>query len=212
MGMDYNKFLENLKKVIEKGLPGWEGQKRMISYVQKPTEEFIQSQNPKRSSVLIWLYPEKGKIFTRLILRADSGGVHGGQVALPGGRYEESDQNLWNTALREANEEIGLPPEEVQFIGALTPLYVIPSNFMVYPFIGAGTHNVPVIVDNIEVQATIGVEINMLLDDSLKEMRMLKRRKTSEVINTPCYIFHGHVVWGATAMMLSEFEELLKRI
>ena len=116
-------FFEKLKQEINIGLPGWDAQKYMAPAGRSQNRYTPSDKNKTReSSVLIWLYPNAGNIYTRLILRAEFG-VHSGQVAFPGGQVELNDNGLWNTALREANEEIGLPPDKITLIGAYSIIY-----------------------------------------------------------------------------------------
>jgi len=167
-------------------------------------------QNKSRESgVLIWLYPNENKVFTRLILRAEFG-VHSGQVAFPGGEVEPEDGSFWNTALREAREEVGLAPDNIELVGSLTPLYIPPSNFWVHPFIGAGENPVAGIINKAEVQAYFDIDILQLLQPYIKGEKLIKV-STGETMITPSYTLNGHTVWGATAMILSELEELIHR-
>ena len=121
---------------------------------------------------MIWLYPDGEKIYTRLILRAEFG-VHSGQVAFPGGQVEESDGSLWDTALREAKEEVGLISDRIVRVGELTPLYIPPSNFWVHPFIGTGEKMVSYNISKNEVQRYFDVDIMQLLNPDLKGERSI---------------------------------------
>ncbi len=205
-------FIDILTDEIRLGLPGWEAQQRMISGRPKMDLELIAKKNPRQSSVLVWLYPDNEDIYTRLILRTAYKGVHSAQVAFPGGTKEETDTNLWQTALREAHEEVGLLPEKIKFVGELSPVYIPPSNFWVQPYIGMSENNMPAIIQETEVQHTIDINVRQLLDPKIKEEKLILHSNSSAEIKTPYYNIAGHIVWGATAMMLSELEELLKRV
>lgn len=194
------------------GLPGWEAQQRMISGRPKMDMEAIAKNNPKQSSVLVWLYPQGDEIFTRLILRTAYKGVHSAQVAFPGGTKEEYDSDLWQTALREAHEEVGILPNEVNYVGELSPVYIPPSNFWVQPYIGMSEHTMPAIIQETEVQYAIEVNVRLLIDPIIKEEKLIMHSNSADGIKTPYYNIEGHTVWGATAMMLSELEELLSRV
>lgn len=202
-----------LEEEIKIGLPGWDAQKRMIAPGRgKMDIEKIEKNNPRKSSVLIWLYPNEDEVFTRLILRTQIGKVHGGQVAFPGGKYEEKDESLWHTALREANEEVGLIPHNITKVGELSTVYIPPSNFWVYPFIGYSLKDMPVKIDPAEVQKTIDMNLQTLLDPKIKEEKLIVHSYSTNGENTPYYNISGYTVWGATAMMLSELEALLRRV
>lgn len=204
-------FFGKLKREIHKGLPGWEAQSRMAPPGRTQSRYNLSGKiKPRESGVLIWLYPNKNKIFTRLILRAE-GGVHSGQVAFPGGQADGNDNGFWHTALREANEEIGLPPDKISQVGALTPLYIPPSNFWVHPFIGRGEKGEYTTISKAEVQTFFDVDIFNLLNPVSKGEKLITV-SSGEKITVPIYTLEGYTVWGATAMMLSELEELIRRI
>jgi hypothetical protein len=210
--IDFHQFIEVLSEEINLGLPGWEAQKLMIvSGRGKIDKEKIALNNPKTSSVLIWLYPKGDEIYTRLIHRTQIGKVHGGQIAFPGGRYEEGDKDLWHTALREAFEEIGLPPAKINKVGELSTVYIPPSNFWVHPFIGYSVEEISSTIQTEEVQKTIDTNISVLLDPIIKEEKLITHSNSVTAQKTPYYNIQGHTVWGATAMILSELEALLKR-
>jgi 8-oxo-dGTP pyrophosphatase MutT (NUDIX family) len=205
-------FIDVLKREIERELPGWEAQRRMISGRPEMDLVAIAKRNPRQSSVLILLYPSDKEIFTRLILRTEYKGVHSGQIAFPGGTKEEYDTDLWHTALREANEEVGVLVDKIQLVGPLSPVYIPPSNFWVQPYIGMSEDYLPVVIQKEEVQRSFDVNINMILDPLVKQEKIMIRSGTETGINTPYYNIEGYTVWGATAMMLSEFEELVRRV
>lgn len=205
-----SEFIAQLKQEIAKGLPGWEAQKRMAPLGRQQSRYYPNVKNESReSSVLIWLFQNEGEIFTRLILRAEFG-VHSGQVAFPGGQFEQNDGSLWNTALREAHEEVGLQPDKIEEVGALTPLYIPPSNFWVYPFIGTSAKAEPGEISKAEVQRYFDVNIMRLLQPDLKGEKLVKSGVGVD-ITAPVYNLQGYTIWGATAMILSELEELIRR-
>ena len=205
-------FIDVLKTEIGKELPGWEAQRRMISGRSEMDLEAIAKRNPRQSSVLILLYPSNEEIYTRLILRTEYKGVHSGQIAFPGGTKEESDIDLWQTALREANEEVGMPSDKIQLVGQLSPVYIPPSNFWGQPYIGMSDGYLPIVIQKKEVQRSFDVNINLLLDPLIKKEKIIIRSAAETGISTPYYNIEGYTVWGATAMMLSEFEELVRRV
>ncbi len=206
----YPEFIIKLKQEINNGLPGWDAQKKMAPPGRKDIRYNAEgNENSRESAVLLWLYPTENKIFTRLILRTE-GGVHSGQVAFPGGQVEKNDNGFWNTALREANEEVGILPGAVAFVGALTPLYIPPSNFWVHPFIGAGESIVSGKISEAEVKTYFDIAILQLLQPGVKKDTAIALSSKGQMI-APSYILDGHIVWGATAMILSELEALIRR-
>lgn len=205
-------IIEALAEEVETGLPGWEAQKLMIVPGRgKVNKQLIEKKKPKISGVLIWLFPKGDEIYTRLILRTPLGKVHAGQVGFPGGKYEETDKDLWTTAIREASEEIGLATKKIKRIGELTTIYIPPSNFWVHPFIGFSENEMPSVINSVEVQRTIDLNIQTLLDPKIKAEKLILHSSSTKEQKTPYYNVEGFTVWGATAMMLSELEELLRR-
>ena len=171
----------------------------------------INKDHAVKSSVLILLYPgqKSGSLLFALIQRPEYDGVHSGQISLPGGRFEEEDGDLTRTALRESNEEIGIQPEGVEIIGSLSELYIPPSNFMVYPFIGYTNVRPEFVPDKKEVENIIETDLADLLNDKNIKTKEIKIRNGIK-ITAPCYEIDGNIIWGATAMILSEFREVIR--
>ena len=130
------RFPELLKNEIAKGLPGTEVQWQMASS-DRMVRNFPRTpgKDARAASVLILLYPYKGSVYTVFMQRPDYNGVHGGQISFPGGKQEPSDENAIQTAIREAEEETGVNPEEITILGTLTPLFIPVSNTLVTPVV-----------------------------------------------------------------------------
>lgn len=160
----------------------------------------------KRSAVLILLYPEQGQVHFSLILRPEYKGVHSGQVALPGGRQEPQDENLIVTALRETQEEIGVPAQSVQVIKPLSDLYVFASDHIVTPVVGFVNEKPHFQLQEREVAALIPVELEHFLELPIQNTQLTVN---NIVINVPYFPIQSHIVWGATAAILNEFKILL---
>ncbi len=212
MQMDFSTFIERLTIQLSHSLPGEEVQLIMAPETRLRYREYYSSiPNPKKSGVLICIYPKKGIAHTVLMLRPDKQGIHSGQVSFPGGRQDKQDTDLEATALREANEEIGIQKNDVVIIGKLTPLLIPVSSFHVEPFIGYLNYAPVFSLNKAEVMDVIEMEVQELLEE-----RMVLRDEflsgTGLKINAPYYLVAGHKVWGATAMMLRELEELLRAV
>lgn len=197
-------------------LPGFSAQKLMAPLGRKPPSDYMDMGiSPKKSAVLILLYadPNHFRVKTVFILRTENeGGSHAGQISFPGGGMDESDKNLSETALREAEEEIGVDRNAVSLLGALTPLYIPVSNYMVHPYVGM-VNSVPEFkLHPLEVKGLLEVEINDLMAAKNKGdiERFIKIRKGN--MQVPCYTINGEIIWGATAMIISEFTEILRRV
>lgn len=201
------------QKLLQSTLPGLNSQlkmapiSRLAEHAKYSRASSWGSENARKSAVLILFYPKNDLTHLAMIVRAADKSVHSGQVSFPGGMAEESDHSLIDTALREANEEIGIVSDSVKIIGQLTKLYIPPSNFDVFPFVGV-TFSTPVFKSNYEVQKVLEIELGTF---TLPETRTHKRiqHRTGNNFEVPCYYIHGEVIWGATAMIISELLEVV---
>ncbi len=133
---------------------------------------------------------------------------HGGQISFPGGGEEDGDQDYAHTALRETREELGIPTQDIEILGALTPLYIAPSQNLVHPYVGWMPRLPPVHPDPIEVAAVITVPLRELLRPTTIGVHTWYRE--GHPLPAPCYRVNGVSIWGATAMMLSELLAVIK--
>lgn len=194
-------------------LPGLVAQLKMASNLRaKAAASFnMDVKNAKVGAVLIALYPDNGVIRTVLMKRPDYDGTHSGQISFPGGKVEEQDADIIQTALREAEEEVNIKPDEVRVIGQLTKLYIPPSNFLVYPVLGILSKPPLLIPDQHEVESIHVPELSYLLrDDIIDETEILL--STGYKLRTPSFKVDGHIVWGATAMIISELKDIVSSI
>lgn len=207
-------FLElsqRLKKQLEMPLPGVRAQQKTEPITrQNFNEKYPHEHPPRLSAVLILLYEDEGAIKTVFIERQQYDGVHSGQIAFPGGRFEKSDSSLIYTALREAHEEVGIQPQTVEVVGKLSNLFIPPSNFDVLPVIGITSEKPVFVADPIEVKKIIQVDLDHLLNPSNCRMKEITLRNNHRV-SVPCFVYHDIIIWGATAMILSEFIELMTK-
>jgi len=212
----FEEYLKKLAEELKSDLPGFSAQKSMAPLGRKPPSEYIKKNIiPKKSAVLILLYPQPDslEVKTVLMLRPEhEGGNHGGQISFPGGGMNESDKDLSETALREAEEEIGVKRSTVSIVGALSPLYIPVSNYMVHPYVGACKNTPQFIIHPLEVKALIEVGLEELSSDKNKTSVEKYVKIKGERIQVPCYNINGEIIWGATAMIISEFAEIIRRI
>jgi len=169
-------------------------------------------ENVRDSAVLQLIYPLDGVPHMLFMRRTEDGRAHSGQISFPGGRWEAQDENLMQTALREANEEVGLLPEAVEVLGAMTPLYIPVSYFMVHPFV-AWADSLPEYHPSAdEVSQLIDLPVDYLLDPANKIRTQVRPSSMPDlVLDVPAYrIPDGSIIWGATAMMLAELEALME--
>ncbi len=208
--MFFDDFINELKNNFYP-LPGNNAQLRLAPQLHLVTNVDEYNLNfARNSSVLILLFPDQSKISTVLIKRAEYPGVHSGQISFPGGKCEKTDSSIISTALREANEEIGITVSDIKIIGELTHLYIPRSNFIIYPVVSYTSEKPDFIVDKEEVNELILVDIDEFLNDNHILMKeFITSNKMS--VSAPYYKINEHAVWGATAMIISEFVEIIKR-
>lgn len=172
--------------------------------------KFEHQVNPKPGSVLILLYEEEGKILFPLTKRPDYLGTHGGQISLPGGKAEPGE-SIINTALREAEEEIGVSAKQVEILGTLSEFFVIPSNFMVTPVVGFLKGSPMFNPDPKEVVKILHGSLDELVRDDAVRTKEILAAKMFPMM-APHFEIEEEVVWGATAMILNEFRVVVREI
>ena len=212
--------IARLQKRLQLPLPGEAARASMLPLPESGVEinRPALRADHRKAAVLFLLYPHttaertenpsySGNLHLVFIQRPDYDGTHSGQISLPGGRHE-ANETLEQTALRESFEEVGVTPEQVTILGELEPMNVFASNHNVYPFIGYSSARPNFVPCQQEVAAIIEAPLQTLLQPTsrLTELRELKRWGPTQV---PFYSVNGHKIWGATAIMLAEFLQLL---
>ena len=202
--------IDDVRRALERPLPGLEAQARMAPpYRRDQIEVMLNPPACKHAGVLILLYPLDGRLCFPLTRRPDSVEFHKGQISLPGGS-QENGESLSQTALRETQEEIGVKAARIELIGPLSQLYVPPSNFCIQPFVGYTPFRPEFHVAEIEVAELIEAPLDMLFDPTTVGVEEWEIR--GGVWPIPFYRFGPHKVWGATAMILSEFVVMLTQV
>jgi 8-oxo-dGTP pyrophosphatase MutT (NUDIX family) len=199
--MKFIEFINALTKALAKHEPSLEVLLKM-SPSNRANNPVVPNNKTRKSAILILFYPANNQIYLPLILRPKYDGVHAGQMAFPGGRYELKDENLTRTALREAQEEIGIKASDVNVIGSLTELFIPPSNFFVLPVIGYLNYKPDFYPSSYEVDKVFEVNLSEIIDKNIIGEMELEVR--SEKIKAPFYDIQDCKVWGATAVMISE--------
>ena len=211
--MLFNDFIKHLPKIEKETLLSTDAHAKMaplerISYLK---EENYMDKNPRKAAVLMLFYPKNKVTHLALIVRNSYPGVHSSQIGFPGGKVEEFDADLEETALRETHEEVGIHPEKIQIIKPFSEIYIPPSNFLVAPFMGISHEELTFIPDLDEVKRVLEFSIADFLDEkSITKVKMSTSYATD--IEVPAFMVDKYVVWGATAMMLSELKDLLKQV
>jgi 8-oxo-dGTP pyrophosphatase MutT (NUDIX family) len=199
----FHRLRDALRADLAAPLPGREAQYRMMP---KPREgiTFRGEAGPDARQggvlALIYLYEERAHV--ALILRPTYAGVHSGQVAFPGGGKEPGDADLTATALREAYEETGIVPENVEILGTLSPLFVVASNYLVVPTVGWSDTRPDFRPDPYEVAQIVEAPLADLLNTA--HLRREEWTLRGYQVDVPFFAVAGQRIWGATAMMLSE--------
>src|SRR5512136_1211715 len=202
--------IDDVRRALQRPLLGLEAQARMAPPYRR--DQIAIMLNPpacKQAGVLVLLYPLEGQLCFPLTQRQDSVEYHKGQISLPGGS-QENGESLCQTALREAQEEVGVDADAVEVIGQLSRLYVPPSNFCIQPFVGYVAERPDFRIEAVEVAELIEAPLKALLDPATVHVEDWELYGGTWPI--PFYQFGPHKVWGATAMILSEFVAILEGI
>jgi len=204
-----DQFVADFIKEFQKGLPGSKAQQKMSPSIRNHSNKKNDPSLARDSSVLILFYQKGDDLYFPLIERTNGDHKHSGQISLPGGKYEHSDKNLVETAIRETEEELGLLGEKIHIIGPTTGLYIPISNFQVQPIVAY--------YDGLPQFKADPFEVNQVIETNIKELFKAENKQEEIIykngfkIKAPFYKVKGHKLWGATAMIVSELEELLKR-
>jgi len=211
-----NFTIDDIKKALTTPLPGIIGQMKMApAPVKGKLSRWATPPNYKEAGVLLLLYPHATngagpQLHTVFMRRPEYVGAHSGQISFPGGQ-RESGESLQHTALREMMEEVGVLPETVTIVGQLSALYTPPSNFYIYPFV-AFSQTRPIFKSNSrEVAELIEVPLSLLVNPDVYKEEIWQFDQYGER-KIPFFAVFGHKIWGATAMILSEFLTLLVQL
>ncbi len=202
------KFNQVLKEELALPLPGIDSQLKMAPENREIHFDGGLKQNAAVSIVIISSNSNEKEII--LIKRPEYDGHHSGQVSFPGGKEEPEDKSLLTTAMRETFEEIGIQLLNDNHLGDLTPLFIPVSRFMVYPYIFIKHTPMDFTLDPNEVDYLISFQLKNLIDKNLIKTTCLQIN--GHTLTTPYFAIGKEIVWGATAMILSEFVEILHRM
>lgn len=202
-----NEIIALLEKKLAIPLPGLEAQELMAP-------SFRNDYNPDKnllsqSGVLLLLYPKENIPHFVLMKRSSKLRTHSGQISLPGGKKDEGDTSYYHTAIRETFEELGIADNYITLLGELTPLYIPVSNFMVNPFVAYAKEPLVFVPNADEVEEVLEIPVSWLLDE--KSITEESWENSGKFFRRPFFAIGKHKIWGATAMILSEFRELIFR-
>jgi 8-oxo-dGTP pyrophosphatase MutT (NUDIX family) len=206
--MNVNEIKKQLQFALSKELPGEFAHLKMAP-LNRSLKPNLSEKKPRQSAVLILIDGLGETPSIVLIQRPTYQGVHSNQVALPGGKVEPEDENLLATAKRETHEEIGVTSDKYEIIGELSTIYIPPSNFYVAPFVAISNQHLIFTPEEKEVSEIIIFPISELLASTNKQEQLIKM-STGFQLKTMTYVFNHKTIWGATAMILSELEHMIK--
>lgn len=210
--MNFDNFKKILPKIAKIPLPGISSQLKMAPSIRQEALKSMGEcmKTARKAAVMALFYPNKTHETTMvLILRKSYEGVHSNQVGFPGGKVESEDTSLQDTALREAEEEIGIDKTSIEVIREITATYIPPSNFMVQPFVGI-MNETPIFTPQ---EAEVASILEVSLQDLLSDATIIEKELTTSYaasVKVPAFYLNHYVVWGATAMMLSEVKDIIK--
>lgn len=201
-------FIDRLRVRLAGDLPGEDAQFRMAPRARKRMHETASMlPHARQSAVLLYLFPDRSDWRIVLMKRTEYEGAHSGQVSIPGGQLEPGEDHV-QAAVREFSEETGVAVAGTQLVGRLSRLFIPTSNFVVETFVAYGPVRPVFAPDPEEVERILEMRVSGLIDDET-----VKRGRAplgDELwVETPYFDVDGHMVWGATAMILSEFKEIL---
>lgn len=208
--MLFDDFLSGLPKILAAELPSTSAHLKLAPIERAVTlqDDYYLKYNPRNSAVLMLFYPKNTKAHFVLIQRNTYPGIHSAQISFPGGK-QETGETIAETALRETHEEIGITSGELEIIMPFSKIYIPPSNFLVYPFLGIARQQPAFLPNPGEVEKILEVPLDELLDDS-SIINTSVNASYRDNITVPAFVLENHVVWGATAMILSELKETIK--
>lgn len=212
--MNFESFKKLLSKIQHLDLPAEKSHVKMMPPYRN--ELVANHKEPlhtaRKAAVLALFYPDEfNETKLVLILRKTYKGVHSAQVGFPGGKVEKEDKSLADTALRETFEEVGVELDNMVIVKSLSKVYIPPSHFNVFPFIGHCIQTPVLKKQDEEVEAILEVDLKHFLDDSNLKSKKVKPEQLKE-FDVPALELNNHLVWGATAMMLSEVKDLIKTV
>lgn len=202
----FKTFYNELNLALKKDLPGIKAQLKMLP-IGRERDIPKNTDNIKKSAVMLLCYYHENDFYFVLIKRAKDGGKHSGQIALPGGGVESFDEDIFETAKRETKEEIGV--SNIEILGLLSPIFIPVSNYIMQPVVGVLNKKTNFIKSKDEVAEVYSVKIKDIIN-----AKVINKTFTinNEQITAPFYVVNNIEIWGATAMVLSEFIEIIKNI
>jgi len=205
-----NHIFNILDNLLENALPGLPSQLKMAPESRGYFEQLNKNKPRKKAGVLLLLFLKNNLLYITFIKRTEDGRAHSGQIAFPGGKFEDEDINMTATALRETEEEIGVNRNDIIYLGSLTDIYVPVSNYQVTPIVGYINFVPQFVANKTEVDDVITIPLyKFLFSNNIGT-------KTEQFDNLeftiPYFQIDAYKIWGATAMIMHEFIDLIQPI
>lgn len=205
----HSSFVTYLKEALRVELSGQEAHQKMLPPGRRLKTYDHELSTVKQSSVLLLLFPEGEQIYICLIKRPSTMTHHPGQISFPGGKVEKEDHSAEMAALREAQEEVGVDPAFIEVIGKLSDLYVEVSKFSIQPFLGWANQRPEFLINKSEVEELILFPLtDFIAHETILETEL---ETISGLLRVKYYPFNSEMIWGATAMILAELIDILKK-
>ena len=205
----YSTVKTYLKESLQSELPGVNAHSKMLPPGRRLKTNEAELSSVKMSSVLLLLFPEGEQLYICLTKRPQTMKHHPGQISFPGGKVEKDDTSAEMTALREAREEVGIDHDQIEILGKLSDLYVEVSQFSIQPFLAWADQRPDFLVDFGEVEKLILFPVSdFVANEIISEIEL---ETVTGSLQVKYYPYDGEFIWGATAMILSELIEILKR-
>jgi 8-oxo-dGTP pyrophosphatase MutT (NUDIX family) len=204
-----NHWESTIRDLLENDLPGISSHGKILPPGRDLNIPASHNSQIKNSGVLILVYPEEDDLFTCLIKRPMHMKIHAGQIGFPGGKQERKDKTPCDTAIRETVEEIGVDKTRIRILGSLSPLYVSVSNFLIYPYVAWTDARPSMSINRHEVEEYYFFPLWAYLREP--KIVYSEIQTISGTLKAPGIPFGGEFIWGATAMILQEFLDILSK-
>ena len=207
---EFEEFCAKVKKVLLLPLPGEAAQYEFAPEFRKKlpnNDAYFEQMQAKNAAVLVLMYPINGVPHLLFTQRTADLSTHSNQISFVGGSHDAQDASSVHTALREAHEEVGIAPEEVQVLGALSKTYIPPSNFLVYPIVGALPQKPKLVPQPTEVAEVLEIPLSVFLSQ-----KYIEQITVPQGWQVPAFVFENRRIWGATAIILGELRAVMAQI
>lgn len=202
---------DEIRQLLSQPLPGHLSHMKMApeSRLRELKQQKAVPDSARKSAVMILFFNEDERLKMVMIRRSLYVGVHSGQMAFPGGRYEETDSTIEHTAFREIEEEIGISKDKIQLLGRMSDIYVPPSNFLISIFVGYLSEKPIYNIDEREVAGVVEIDFEELINPTIITSKSFYVPSSGQSFPAPCYATSQCDIWGASAMVISELIDAL---